>query len=130
MAGGGGVSSEFQYLLMALILVFIVGLLSFIGSSLTTTTVENYDGYLSPVVGFIANGYNFNFTIPIPILPNLDVNFDFNPFSIFGSNVQTFLSEQFLGFALLPPFIAIPLIIIIVFAFGYFIIKIIQGFIP
>jgi len=121
---------EYQYLLMAFILIFVVGSLTFIVSSFTDVSLYNYDGYLAPVIDFVQNGYNFVINIPIPILPDLNLDFNFNPFGILGGNIQNFLVEQLTAFALLPEIISIPLIIVITSSFIYFIIKIIQGFIP
>lgn len=122
--------SEFSWLVIGLGIIFLIGTLSYIMSSFSDTTPQDYDGYLSPLVNFISSGHNFNLTIPVPILPDLDLNFNFNPFGILGGQVQNFLTSQMLGFTLIPPWLAIPLIILVALIFIYFIIRIIQGFIP
>lgn len=123
-------TNEMKYLLLAFMLLFAVGTVNFFTSSFIDITPENYDGYLSPLVNFVSEGYNFNLEVPIPILPDLDLDFTFNPFGMLGGDVQNFLTSQTLGFALLPSWLAIPLIIIISGCFIYFVIKIVQGFIP
>lgn len=121
---------EYKYLMMSLILIFIVGSLTFIASSFTDVTPQDYEGYLSPIVNFVSSGYNFDITIPIPILPDLDLNFNFNPFGVFGGNFQNFISTQVLTIGLLPEFIGIPILVILISSIGFFLIKLIQGFIP
>lgn len=122
--------SEYKYLLMSFMIIFLIGTLTLITSSFADTEVQDYSGYMAPLTGFILHGYNFDITVPIPILPDLDLSFQFNPFSIFGSTVQSFLATQISTIGLLPKFMGIPILIILISSIVFFLIKLIQGFIP
>lgn len=128
--GGSSTQGEYQYLLMALVLVFMIGSISYIISSFTDVTLYNHETYTASIVDFVQYGYNFQIAIPIPILPDLNLDFPFNPFGILGGSIQNFIVLQLSALAFFPDFIAIPLIVIIASSFLYFLIKIIQGFIP
>lgn len=123
-------SDELKYLLWVIVLLFVLGSFTFIVSSFSSATAQTYSGWASPLVSFVKEGYNFNLTIPIPILPNLNLNFKMNPFGILGGDIQSKLADQTVAFGLLPSWLAIPIIIYISISILYFIIKIIQGFIP
>jgi hypothetical protein len=126
-----GSNSDWGYVFMGLIVLFLVGGLSYIASEVPHGDLESPDGgYLSPAQNFIAEGHNFNITIPLPIIPDLNMDFNFNPFGILGGTIQNFLSSEFDGFILLPKFISIPLIIIVTICLLIAVLKVWEMIVP
>ena len=120
---------EWKPLYISLFMLLILGgLLPYIMASFIdiNSYSSSYDGYLDPIITFVGTGTNLDFSIPIPFLPNVDFDFDFNPFGLLGGNIQNFLVNQLVGFSLIPSVLGIFLIVIMSVGFVYSIIKLLP----
>lgn len=85
-------------LIMGIIMLFLLGVFLPLVLSPFSAPLNDYQGYLSPIINFVQDGITFN----LPLILGGDLTL--NIFGIFG-NFQEFLLNQIQGYSVIPAII-------------------------
>lgn len=113
--------SYYKALITGVILLTLFGGILPLMLSPFATDLNDYSGYLSPIISFVENGIS----VKMPNIFGFSPQINLNPFSLFG-NFKAFILNQIQGYSLIPPILGLPLIIITSIFLIYGIIKILP----